>query len=110
MSKRSWKVLCEDIIESIEKIDEYTEGFEFDDFVAISMAVDAVVRNIEIIGEASRNVPEDIRAKSPQIPWKQMAGIRNRIVHEYFGVDVAIIWFVVQNELTSLKTEINKLL
>lgn len=110
MSKRDWKILLEDILESIDKIEQYTQGLKFDDFVISSMVVDAVVRNIEIIGEASKNVPADIKQKNKQIPWRKIAGMRNRIVHEYFGVDVRIIWFIVENELTSLKTEIIKIL
>jgi uncharacterized protein with HEPN domain len=103
MSERDWKILFEDILESIEKIEKYTEGISFDDFVLNSMAIDAVIRNIEIIGEASKNVPDLVKGKHPEIPWKKMAGIRNRIVHEYFGVDINIIWFIVSNELSQLK-------
>jgi uncharacterized protein with HEPN domain len=110
MSRRSSKIVLQDILASIEKIQQYTNGLDYEGFVSRSMVVDAVVRNIEIIGEASKNMPEDTRGESPQIPWKQMAGIRNRIVHEYFGVDVSIIWFVVENELPLLKIEIENLL
>jgi uncharacterized protein with HEPN domain len=103
MSKRDWKILFADILESIEKIEQYTQGITFDEFIRDSMTIDAVVRNIEIIGEASKMVPEDIKQKNPDIPWKKLSGIRNRIVHEYFGVDVNIIWFIVSNELLQLK-------
>jgi uncharacterized protein with HEPN domain len=64
------------------------------------MIIDAVVRNIEIIGEASKNVPTHIKEKLTEVPWTKLAGIRNRIVHEYFGVDINIIWFIVTNELS----------
>lgn len=67
------------------------------------MIIDAVVRNIEIIGEASKNVPTHIKEKLTEVPWTKLAGIRNRIVHEYFGVDINIIWFIVTNELSQLK-------
>ncbi|UCH93595.1 MAG: DUF86 domain-containing protein [Candidatus Aminicenantes bacterium] len=103
MSNRDWKILFEDILESIEKIERYTEGLEFDDFSTDSMIIDAVVRNIEIIGEASKNVPIQIKEKLTEVPWTKLAGIRNRIVHEYFGVDINIIWFIVTNELSQLK-------
>jgi uncharacterized protein with HEPN domain len=103
MSKRDWKILFADILESIGKIEQYTQGITFDEFIRDSMTIDAVVRNIEIIGEASKMVPEDIKQKNPDIPWKKLNGIRNRIVHEYFGVDVNIIWFIVSNELLQLK-------
>ncbi len=103
MSKRDWKILFADILESIEKIEQYTQGINFDEFIRDSMTIDAVVRNIEIIGEASKMVPEDIKQKNSDIPWKKLSGIRNRIVHDYFGVDVNIIWFIVSNELLQLK-------
>ena len=103
MSKRNWKILFADILESIEKIAQYTEGITFDDFIRDSKTIDAVVRNIEIIGEASINVPNEIKQTNPDIPWKKLSGIRNRIVHEYFGVDVNIIWFILNNELSQLK-------
>lgn len=108
MSKRSWKILFEDIIESINKIEEYTRELTFEDFSQSSIVIDAVVRNIEIIGEASKNIPEEIQNRFLDIPWQKIKGIRNRIVHEYFSVDITIIWFIVQNELSSLKSSLQK--
>ncbi|WP_337866130.1 DUF86 domain-containing protein [Ignavibacterium sp.] len=108
MSKRDWKILFEDIIESINKIEEYSRNVTFEEFSKSPMVIDAIVRNIEIIGEASKNIPEEIQAKFSDIPWQKIKGIRNRIVHEYFSVDITIIWFIVQNELTSLKTALQK--
>ena len=110
MSKRDWKILFEDILESIEKIEAYTKDLTFDEFSWTPMAVDAVVRNIEIIGEASRNVPSNIKDINPTIPWQKLNGIRNRVVHEYFGVDISIIWYIVRNELSQLKEEITNAL
>ncbi|MCX5895579.1 MAG: DUF86 domain-containing protein [Proteobacteria bacterium] len=103
MSKRDWKILFEDILEAIEKIEQYTKGITRKKFVGNSMIIDAVVRNMEIIGEASKNVSPAIQKKYVHIPWHKLAGIRNRIVHEYFGVDLNIIWFIVKNELSQLK-------
>lgn len=103
MSKRDWKILFEDMVESIEKIEHYTDGISFDDFAVNSMVIDAVIRNIEVIGEASKNIPEAVKERYPYIPWQKLGGIRNRIVHEYFGVDISIIWFIVCNELFQLK-------
>ena len=74
------------------------------------MVVDAVVRNLEIIGEAAKNVPAEVQNKLLHIPWKKLSGIRNRIVHEYFGVDLNIIWFIVENELSPLKQTVSKAL
>lgn len=106
MSKRDWTILFEDILDSIEKIEQYTAGISFDDYAMNSMIIDAVVRNIQIIGEAAKNVPTDVKAKHPEIPWEKLAGIRNRIVHEYFGVDISIIWFIITNELSQLSQRI----
>ncbi len=108
MSKREWKILFKDIIESIDKIKEYTNGFSFEDFAVSSQVIDAVVRNIEIIGEASKGIPLEIQNKFKDIPWQKIKGIRNRIVHEYFSVDISIIWFIVQNELEPLKIVLQK--
>lgn len=110
MSKRNWKILFQDVLDSIDKIEQYTQSMEYEDFVSNSMVIDAVVRNIEIIGEASRRVPHDVQDRHSKIPWKKIAGIRNRIVHEYFGVDISIIWFIVTNELTPLRRELETIL
>jgi uncharacterized protein with HEPN domain len=106
MSKRYWIILFEDIIESINKIENYTKDISFEDFAQSPIIVDAGVRNIEIIGEASKNVPAEIQNKFKDIPWQKIKGIRNRIVHEYFVVDISIIWFIVTNELQSLKNNL----
>lgn len=106
MSKREWKILFEDILECIDKIENYIKGLDFEDFSTTPMVIDAVVRNIEIIGEASKNVPDEVKERHSQIPWRKMAGIRNRIVHEYFGVDISIIWFIISQELAPLKKEL----
>lgn len=103
MSKRDWKILFEDIIESIKKIEDYTKDISFQDFAQSPLIIDAVVRNIEIIGEASKNIPQEVQNKFKDIPWQKIKGIRNRIVHEYFAVDISIIWFITQNELGPLK-------
>jgi uncharacterized protein with HEPN domain len=103
MSKRDWKMLFEDIIESIKKIEEYTADLSFDDFEVNHLITDAVVRNIEIIGEASKNIPTEIQQSFTDIPWQKLRGIRNRIVHDYFDIDRTIIWYIVSNELSPLK-------
>jgi uncharacterized protein with HEPN domain len=108
MSKRDWKILLEYILEAVDKIENYTKNLTRDDFIKNSMVVDAVVRNFEIIGEASKNVPAEVQKKLHHIPWKKLCGIRNRIVHEYFGVDLNIIWFIIENELFQLKQTVLK--
>ncbi|MBI5730901.1 MAG: DUF86 domain-containing protein [Ignavibacteriales bacterium] len=108
MSNRDWKLLFEDILESIGKIQSYSKNLSFDDFEINSLIIDGVVRNIEIIGEASKNIPADIQKMFTDIPWQKLKGIRNRIVHDYFEIDVTIIWFIIQNELTPLKDILTK--
>jgi uncharacterized protein with HEPN domain len=108
MSNRDWKLLFEDILESISKIQSYSKNLSFDDFAINSLIIDGVVRNIEIIGEASKNIPADIQRMFNDIPWQKLKGIRNRIVHEYFEIDVTIIWFIIQNELTPLRDSLTK--
>ena len=110
MSKREWKILFEDILESINKIENYTKEIEFEKFISNSMLIDAVVRNIEIIGEASTKIPEEIKIKYAEMPWIQLKGIRNRIVHDYFGVDVNIIWEIIQKDIYELKQKVETVL
>jgi uncharacterized protein with HEPN domain len=92
MSKRQPILLVQDIIESGEKILSYTDGFSFDQFTSDSKTIDAVVRNFEIIGEAANRLPEEFKDKYPDIDWHRMRGFRNRIVHDYFGIDFNIVW------------------
>ncbi|MDZ7764124.1 MAG: DUF86 domain-containing protein [Melioribacteraceae bacterium] len=110
MSKRDSKLLIRDILISINKIKVYTENKTYESFMVDELVKDAVVRNIEIIGEASNRIPDDLKSKSQNIPWSKLRGIRNRIVHDYFGVDYSIIWFIIENELIPLETELQILL
>jgi uncharacterized protein with HEPN domain len=90
--KRQFDFYLEDILKSMLRISEYIDGKKFADFKKNYMIVDAVVRNFEIIGEASRNIPSTIQKKYPEIPWKKMYGLRNLISHEYFGIDYEMLW------------------
>ena len=110
MSKRNWIILFEDLHSSIEKIESYIKGLSENDFFSNQMIIDAVVRNIEIIGEIAKQFPVSIKDKIPEIPWKALSGIRNRIVHEYFNIDVSIIWQIVTKDLPELKLNLRKLL
>lgn len=106
MSKRDWKILLQDILESIEKIEKYTLDMDDEGFSKSSITIDAVVRNIEIIGEASTKISKEIQSNYSTVPWEQLRGIRNRIVQEYFGVDVSIIWKIVKTDLPDLRKRI----
>lgn len=89
----------DDIILSMSRIAEYIEGLSFDQFKKDYKTVDAVIRNFEIIGEAANKVPDTIKEKYPEVPWSEMYLLRNKVSHEYFGIDYDIIWDVITNEL-----------
>ena len=101
----------EDILESIGRIRRYIEGMRLDDFKTDQKTIDAVVRNFEIIGEASKCIPEEVKKKMDQnIDWQGMVGLRNRIAHEYFDVSPPIIWQIAADELPTLKEQMEQIL
>lgn len=106
MPSRKWLHKVQDIIDFIDKIENYTENVDLQKFKENSIIVDAVLRNLEIIGEASSQLPESIRKIYPEIPWKQMKGLRNILIHEYFGVNLETIWFTLKNQLPLLKIQL----
>lgn len=106
MPKRNVALLLEDIVAAIDKIERYTVGLNRDAFLADEKTIDAVVRNLEIIGEAARTLPDDFAAAHPEVPWMRIAGLRNRIVHDYFGLDLEIIWQILQVDLAQLKSQL----
>lgn len=101
--KRSNKVFVDDILESIGRIEQYVKGLSYNEFVKKQMVIDAVVRNLEIIGEASKNIKEDDRKQFPDVPWNRMIGLRNIIAHGYFGVDLTIVWRIISKNLPETK-------
>ncbi len=110
MTKRKSLLYISDILESIQHIEQYAENLTFDDFAKDRKTIDAIVRNFEIIGEAVKNVPKSLKLEYPVIPWKKMAGMRDRIIHEYFGVDIEILWKTIKEDLPKVKPEIEKIL
>ena len=98
------------ILDAIEKIERYLKGFDKQAFQNDEKTQDAVVRQLEIIGEAAITLTPDLRSKNPQIPWQFATAMRNRLIHGYFDVDAEIIWDTTQNDLSNLKAEIEKLL
>ena len=97
----------EDITESLSKINRYIEGLDYNDLAKDEKTVDALIRNLEIIGEAAKKIPVDVRAQFPQIPWNEIAGMRDKLIHEYFGVDLEIVWETIQCDLTELEEGIH---
>ncbi len=109
MSKRNDDLLIEDIISSCEKILNYTKEFSEEEFKNDDKTIDAVIRNFEIIGEASNKLSEPFKVKNPQIDWFKMTSLRNRLIHDYMGIDLSIIWSVIQNYLVNLKSELENI-
>lgn len=103
---RDAKVFLDDIVEACTKIRTYTATFSSQQFASDPKTVDAVVRNLEVIGEAAKKLPEDVRAKI-DVDWRRIASLRDVLIHEYFGIDVEIIWDIVQNKVPELLHEIS---
>jgi len=108
--KREFGDYIEDILEAMTNAIEFTKGMSYDDFVKDTKTVYAVIRTIEIIGEAVKNIPEDIRRKYPDIPWRSMAGMRDKVIHAYFGVKIERVWEVVKRDIPNLKPKFEKML
>jgi uncharacterized protein with HEPN domain len=102
MSKREPNLLIKDIIDSGDKILIYTEGMSFETFQSDSKTIDAVIRNFEIIGEAANRLPENFKENYPDIDWFKIRGFRNRIVHDYMGIDFEIVWLIREQFLPEL--------
>lgn len=98
------------ILESIEMVEDYLKGKKKNDFLKSSLLQDAFVRRLEIIGEAVRNIPASVRKAFPEIPWQLVADMRNKLIHEYFIVDLDLVWEVVKKDLPRLKEQIKKVL
>lgn len=109
MPKRDPDLLIKDMLAAMGKIERYTSGMDQELFRQDEKTVDAVVRNLEILGEAARQLPEDFIARNPEVPWRQIAGLRNRIVHDYFGLDLDLIWEVIRHDLPQLQDRLGHL-
>ena len=110
MSKRNVKLYIEDVKDAIEKIEKYTKGLGFDDFVKDTKTIDAVARNLSIIGEAVKNFPKEIRVKYPQISWKDITGTRDKVIHAYFTIDEDILWKTIKEDLPLFKRQLIEIL
>jgi len=99
-----------DIIENIGEAEGFIAGMTYEEFIGDKKTVNAAIRSIEVIGEAAKHVPEDIRAKRPDVPWKDMAGMRDKCIHDYVGIDYEVVWTAVRDELPSLRQTIQSLM
>ena len=107
---RDYRLYLQDIAECCQNAADYTDGMSFDEFSADRKTIDAVVRNLEIIGEAVKNVPLDILQTKPEIEWQQIARLRDLIIHHYFKVKLTVVWDIVQNRLPELKMAVSEML
>jgi len=109
MSKRQdFELLC-DIKEAVQRISTYIGKLSYDEFIKDKKTQDAVVRSLEIIGEAAKNLSVELRKKRCDIPWKRLTGLRDRLIHQYFGVNFEIVWTIVRQELPELARKIEKI-
>ena len=107
--KREWKIRIEDILDAIRKINQFIEGHHYQSFLTDEKSIDAVIRNFEVIGEAAAQVPEEIKAKYQNIPGEEMKGMRNILIHEYFGVSISSIWKTIESDLPTLLVSLRDL-
>ena len=108
--KRDIRVYLDDILDAIASILEYTRRLSFDEFSKDRKTVDAVIRNLEVLGEAAKKIPQNVRRKHSEVPWKEMAGMRDVLIHEYFGVKLDVVWKTVKERLPELRLLIEEIL
>ncbi len=107
---RDHRLLLRDILEGIEAIESFVEGMKFEDFRADDKTRTAVIRKLEIIGESAKNVPAAVKEQYPTIPWKEMSGMRDKLIHVYFGIDYGLVWEALKNRLPSVRKLIIEML
>ncbi len=108
--KRESRDYIEDIVSAVDEIADFTKGMTWEEFRQDKKTINAVVRSLEVIGEASKRISQDIKTRYPDVPWKYMAGMRDKLIHEYFGIDLDIIWAVIRQEIPAVEPIIRQLL
>ncbi|MFW6149039.1 MAG: DUF86 domain-containing protein [Atribacterota bacterium] len=107
---RDYRDYIQDILNSIDEIEIFTEGMSFEEFTRDKKTINAVTRSVEVIGEAAKKIPKSIRNKYPNIPWEKISGMRDKLIHEYFGIDLEILWKVAKDNIPPLKLTIRNIL
>lgn len=107
---RDDKFYLSDILEAVKRIEKYTKGLTLGKLKKDDLVVDGVVRNLEIIGEAVKNIPAQVKELHPEIEWKKIAGLRDILAHEYFGIDLDVVWDIIKHKLPILKAQVNRIL
>jgi len=110
MSERNLRLFLKDMLASVQKIQKYTRGKSYKEFTNDDLLVDGVIRNLEVIGEAAKNTPLNFRKKHPYIEWKKIAGLREILIHEYFGIDYEVLWDIVENKISYLNKQLQTIL
>src|SRR3989344_1350042 len=103
---KDFRIYLEDVLECIKNIEDYVKDYSYLEFSKNKMMRDAVIRNLEIIGEAVKNVPVEVRNKFPEIDWKKIAGLRDILIHAYSGINEQILWDIVENKIPTLKKQV----
>jgi uncharacterized protein with HEPN domain len=98
-----------DILNSIKEIEVFIKGFDYDDFAKDRKTINAVIRSLEIVGEAAKKIPASMRSKYSEVPWKSMAGMRDKLIHEYSGVNLEIVWKTIHTNIPKIKPQIERI-
>lgn len=107
---RSIKIFIKDILEYMDRAEEYVNGYDFNSFIEDSKTCDSVLRCLEVIGEATKNVPDELRKSHPSVPWRDMAGMRDKVIHGYYVVDYEMVWLVVKEDIPEIRPKILKVI
>ena len=110
MKERPYGLYIGDMLVAMAKIERYVKGLSFDEFVKSDMVIDAVIRNLEVMGEAAKNVPDEVKVAHPEIPWRRIVGLRNIVIHDYLGIDLENIWRIAAENIPENRPLVAKLL